>query len=102
MAERWTDDSIKMVRWVPWNRYKDAGDADGEVPECVPADERVDHAEGAPKVVFTETRERAPREFFSFESRMRNDAGSPEVAEDAAVGSECWVDNHIRNPVVKG
>ena len=39
---------------------------------------------------------------FTFGSQMRNDTDSAEVVEDAAVGSEVWVDNHIRNPVVKG
>ena len=33
VQDRWGDDCIKWIRRVPWNRYKDALDADGALPE---------------------------------------------------------------------
>ena len=64
VAERWTDDSLKWVNRVPWHRYKDAGDADGDVLEGVEAEERPERPDDAAKVVFIETKERAQREFY--------------------------------------
>ena len=37
--KRWGEESLKWVKWAPWYRYKDAKDADGEVPEGVPEEE---------------------------------------------------------------
>ena len=36
---RWGEDNLSWVKWAPWRRYKDAVDADGDLPEGVPADE---------------------------------------------------------------
>ena len=33
VEKRWCNDCVDWVTRVPWNRYKDAADADGEVPE---------------------------------------------------------------------
>ena len=34
-------DCVNWVKWAPWNHHRDAGDADGEVSEGVPAEEVV-------------------------------------------------------------
>ena len=33
--KRWDQDNLKMVKWAPWHRYRDAEDADGDIPEGV-------------------------------------------------------------------
>ena len=33
MEHRWGEDFLSWVDRVPWNRYKEALDADGDVPE---------------------------------------------------------------------
>ena len=64
--KRWTRDTLEWVKWAPWHRYKDAGDRDGEVPEGVPLEEQEGEVGGnrGDKVVFIETRERPPKDFF--------------------------------------
>ena len=37
VEQRWSRDCVEWVQWVPWNRYRDAPDADGDLPEGVPA-----------------------------------------------------------------
>ena len=39
METRWGEDCMDWAKWAPWNRYKEAEDADGDVPEGVPAEE---------------------------------------------------------------
>ena len=39
VQDRWTQDSVKWVEYVPWNRYKDQQDADGDIPEEAADDE---------------------------------------------------------------
>ena len=36
---RWGEDNLSWVKWAPWRRYRDAVDADGDLPEGVPAEE---------------------------------------------------------------
>ena len=64
-GERWTKDCVDWVRWAPWNRYKDAQDADGDVPEGVPAEDRVAEEDKDPGrgTVFVRTRNVPPRDF---------------------------------------
>ena len=64
--ERWGKDCVEWVDRVPWNRYKDVGDADGEVPEGVSVGEKSEReGEGqGPRVVFVGRKEKAPREFY--------------------------------------
>eukprot|EP00973_Karenia_brevis_P049102 6810516-Karenia_brevis.AAC.1 len=31
--ERWGEDNLRWVKWVPWKKYEGDEDADGEVPE---------------------------------------------------------------------
>ena len=62
--ERWSKDNLEWVTRVPWNRYRDAGDADGALPEGVPVEARSSEPAGdlGPRVV-VQTRHPAPREF---------------------------------------
>ena len=32
---------MNWVQWAPWKRYKDAVEADGDLPEGVPVEERM-------------------------------------------------------------
>ncbi len=64
LEKRWCEDCVTWVDRVPWNRYKDAIDADGELPEGVPAEE-VRQEEGIgnrPMVI--QTKNTAPRDFY--------------------------------------
>ena len=36
---RWGEDNLSWVKWAPWRKYRDAVDADGDLPEGVPAGE---------------------------------------------------------------
>ena len=64
VEQRWGEDCVKWVTRVPWNRYKDAIDADGEVPEGVPEEERKSDKNGPENFVFVETKKKPPREFY--------------------------------------
>ena len=73
VESRWGNDCLEWVKWAPWNRYKDAEDADGEVPEGVPAEELRASESGDSvrrEVVFVNTRERTPKDFFLFRIRI--------------------------------
>ena len=41
MAEqnRWGTDNLHLACWAPWRKYRDADDADGDLPEGVPVEE---------------------------------------------------------------
>ena len=43
---RWGEQNVNMVRWAPWRRYKDAVEADGDLPEGVPVEEQSRGTEG--------------------------------------------------------
>ena len=62
MEQRWRQDCISWVNRVPWNRYKEALDADGEVPENLSV-EAGPVKVGGDRGVFIETRGKVPREF---------------------------------------
>ena len=64
MEHRWGEDCVNWVKWAPWNRYKDARDADGDLPEGVPAEEKKRDQGSGNTVVFVQTREKAPRDFY--------------------------------------
>ncbi len=50
---------------APWNRYKGAEDADGDVPEGVPYERTESSSSGSgDRVVIIETRQKAPRDFY--------------------------------------
>ena len=58
------EDCVGWVKWAPWNRYKDAVDADGDIPEGITVEERAPNAGIPDRVVYIETRDKAPREFY--------------------------------------
>ena len=61
---RWDKSSLERVRWAPWHRYKDALDADGDLPEGVEAKERENlGSESVGKIFYVETSARPPRAF---------------------------------------
>jgi hypothetical protein len=62
IERRLGEDNINMVKWAPWRRYKDAVEADGDLPEGVPVEEqKIDN--GGSRTAFVETKGRIPREF---------------------------------------
>ena len=65
VERRWSEDCVNWVRWAAWNKYRDAEDADGDVPEGVPTDE-VRRLQGE-RIVFIESRGKAPRQFHTFQ-----------------------------------
>ena len=62
--KRWGEDCVSWVNWAPWNRYKDAVDVDGEIPEGITVDARAPGTGIQDRVVYIETRDKAPREFY--------------------------------------
>lgn len=64
--KRWSRDCVDWVCWAPWNRYRDAVDADGDVPEGVPTqdEEKEDRGEGKERTVCVDVREKVPRDFY--------------------------------------
>ena len=64
VERRWSEDCVGWVKWAPWNEYKDAENADGEVPEGIPIEEKVNSSGSGERVVYIDTRDKAPREFY--------------------------------------
>eukprot|EP00973_Karenia_brevis_P005583 762742-Karenia_brevis.AAC.1 len=38
--EKWGEDNLGWVKWAPWKRHEEDGEADGEVPDGVDDEER--------------------------------------------------------------
>ncbi len=49
---------------APWNRYKEDASADGDLPEGVPVEERIENNNESDKVIIIETTSKAPRECY--------------------------------------
>ena len=65
VEKRWTEECVDWVKWAPWNRYKDARDADGDLPDGVPVEEKKQEGGGSgDRIVVVDTREKAPRDFY--------------------------------------
>ena len=62
---KWGEDCVSWVKWTPWNRSKDAVDADGDIPEGITVDESAPRAGIPDMVVYLETKDKAPREFYT-------------------------------------
>ena len=83
--ERWGEDCVNWVKWVPWHRYRGDEFQDGEVPEGVPESERASPVDEKPKVnvggkggvVFVETREKVPRKFYISYQDIQEHGGTP-------------------------
>ena len=63
MDQRWGDDSVRWPRRTLWNRSKDDLGADGDLPEAVPQSV-APPVEPRGGVVFLETRDKVPRDFY--------------------------------------
>ena len=63
MEKRWGEYCVRWVCWAPWRKYKDALDADGEVPEGVPSEEGKE-GDGEERKVIVNTGEKVLGEFF--------------------------------------
>ena len=70
VEERWSSGNKDFVRHVPWNKSGEDPEADGDLPQApeMPAasgaTETAAGAAEAPRVIFVNTREAAPREFY--------------------------------------
>ena len=60
---RWGMDCVRWVRRTLWNRYKDDSGADGDLPEKVPQAVAPDVGPRG-GIVFVETRDKIPRDFY--------------------------------------
>ena len=65
--KRWGEDCVNWVKWAPWRRYKDAEDADGDVPEGVVAEEPRAREGVGDRVIVIETREKTQMGFLYFQ-----------------------------------
>ena len=63
MQDRWTEDTAKWVRNVPWHRYKDQHDADGDIPEEKVVESREPELEKLEPKMVIKTRQPPPRAF---------------------------------------
>ena len=64
VEHRWGEDCLSWVDRVPWNRYKEALDADGDVPEDLIVDARPLGLGDNSQIVSIETKSKVPREFY--------------------------------------
>ena len=64
LEKRWDKQNLDMVRWAPWHRYGGDENADGDVPEGVPVEEAPSSSKDGERVVFIDTKEKIPREFY--------------------------------------
>ena len=94
MEHRWSEDCLKWVSRVPWNRYKEALDADGDLPEDVP---RVEAREGGGgnggRIVVVNTREQVPRDF-----HIRKEDAEKHGYTKGCGGCSSWFKGLARQP----
>ena len=66
LEERWSRDCVNWIKWAPWRRYKDAEDADGDLPEGYEEVDAPPVIKEGPKgpTIIVETKDEAPREFY--------------------------------------
>ncbi len=108
--DRWTGDSLGWVRHVPWNRYKDHEDADGDIPDEKAVEIEVKESrEGQiknkdrlepggecrePRFV-VKVRQPPPRAFRSGR-RTRRSTATPGAVRAVRRGFADWAANHTR------
>ena len=63
LEQRWSPDCVRWVRRTLWKRYKDDTGADGDLPEAMPQEVAPDVGPRG-GVVFVDTRDRIPRDFY--------------------------------------
>ena len=98
---RWGEDNLNWVKWAPWRRYKDAVEADGDLPEGVPAGEQRRNEDQPGRLVVVDTRERAPGELYTAKQDLTS-MGTPGVVGDVLVFLGVWEDSLIQWNVGKG
>ena len=64
VEERWGEDSVRWVKWAPWNRYKGDEGADGEVPEGVEVEGSGEVKPEVTEKVYVEVKSKPPRDFY--------------------------------------
>jgi hypothetical protein len=68
METRWSPENIEMVKFVPWNRYKEDQGADGEIPgggvEAEPIDRPAEPEGGLGRTVVVDTQVKEPRKVY--------------------------------------
>ncbi len=64
IESRWGEACIDWIKCAPWNRYKDAEDADGDISEGIAIEEGRASIGIPEKVVFIETKDKVPRELY--------------------------------------
>lgn len=98
VEKRLGEDSVDWVGWAPWHQHKDARDADGDVPEDVPAEDRRSLGGGG---WFWFGLERRPRGISRSPKRMLKNIDTPEGAADAPAGLGDWRGNLTLRLVVR-
>jgi hypothetical protein len=93
VGERWGEDCVRWVTRVPWNRYKDCGDADGDVPQGVPAAESRSQPSAVSEPVIVTVRGRVPREFY-----IRKEDGEKHGYTRGCGGCSSWFKGLARQP----
>ena len=102
--DRWTEDSVKWVRYVPWNLYKDDDQADGEIPEeqlvepgqAGGGDEReegLEQAGDAGQAIVVKTRKAPPRAF-----QIRREDAEKHGYTRGCAGCSSWFRGMARQP----
>ena len=92
--ERWGPDCVKWVDRVPWNKYKDAEDADGEVPEEMLVEPISGESRGTEDgVVVIQTRKVPPRQF-----HIRKDDAERHGYTRGCAGCSSWFRGSTRQP----
>ena len=64
VEKRWGEDCVGWVKWAARYRYKDARDSDGDLPEGIPVEERVEAEGSGDRVVFIDIKDKARRGFY--------------------------------------
>jgi hypothetical protein len=75
IEQRWGEDNVNWVQWAPWRRYKDAVEADGDLPEGVPVEERMGAQDKG--IIMIETRQK-DRGNFTSARKMLKSMGTPD------------------------
>ena len=66
---------MNWAQWAPWRRYKDAVEADGDLPEGVPVEERMRAQDKG--IIMKETRQK-DRGNFTSARKMLKSMGTPD------------------------
>ena len=97
VQDRWTQDSVKWVKYVPWNRYKDQQDADGDIPEEAAVTWSLEGRKltrGGPRLWSRPGR--CPRGRSRSARRTPSGTGTREGAQGVPAGSEDWGGSRTR------